>query len=61
MPEFDEAFLNLLDVMERRIRIVRILHEKEDWRLLHTALEDMLFTAQTIVHKYCTDEPDSDY
>jgi len=60
MPKFDDAFLDLLDVMERRIVIARLLHA-HNWFLLPTALEDMLFTAQTIVHKYCTDEPDSDY
>jgi len=58
---FDEDFLDLVDVLERRIRIIRIMHERKDWLLLHTALEDLLFTSQTLVHKYCVEDSDGDY
>ncbi len=49
---------DLVDVLARRCRIFGKVLEgpPEDYYLLHTVAEDMLFTAQTLVDEFCIED-----
>ena len=54
----DKQAIDIIEAIEKRCRIARILYDAKEMKLIPTVLEDIHFDSQALIDGWCIEEID---